>query len=71
VFPAVLPSAGCANAFGWCHSATLGKLVAPRTCVQAASDDQWYQCDGHGWVAPIDTNSFTGPAGLCSKTFPR
>jgi len=64
-------SSGCGSAYAYCQSATLGKAVPPRTCVQSASDDHWYQCDGHGWVAPVDANSFTGPAGLCAKTYPR
>ena len=59
---------GCATAatYGFCMSATLNKSVAPRTCVQAASDNIWYQCDGKGWATPVDYNAQKGPAGLCS-----
>jgi lysozyme len=34
-----------------CNSATLAKQVPSGTCVQAASDGQWYQCDDGSWVA--------------------
>jgi GH25 family lysozyme M1 (1,4-beta-N-acetylmuramidase) len=67
---AITSTSGCTTTFAWCQSATLGKAVAPRTCVQAASDSQWYQCDGHGWVQPVDTAAQSGPAGMCSASFP-
>lgn len=60
-------SSGCASAYGWCSSATLGRMVPPRSCVEASSDNTWYQCDGHTWVDPVDYDSQTGPAGLCSE----
>ena len=59
-------SSGCAEAFAWCPSATLGKKVQPRTCVQAASDSKWYQCNGQTWVTPVDTATQSGPIGACS-----
>jgi len=33
-----------------CHSATLNKLVGDHTCVQSASDGNWYTCENGGWV---------------------
>ena len=63
-------SAGCATAFGFCKSATLGKSVPPRTCVQAASDSVWYQCNGQSWVTPVDTSAHTGALGACSTWNP-
>ncbi len=68
---AIASSAGCATAYGYCHSATLGRDVPPRTCVQAASDSTWYQCDGTSWVTPVDPDSATGPAGVCSQSYQR
>jgi len=67
---AITSTSGCTTTFAWCQSATLGRAVAPRTCVQAASDSQWYQCDGHGWVQPVNTSTQSGPAGMCSASFP-
>jgi lysozyme len=61
----------CPTAYGWCNSATLGMNVAPRSCVQSKFDQQWYQCDGTGWVAPVDNQAGTGPAGVCSTSYPR
>jgi hypothetical protein len=58
---------GCADAFAWCSSATLGRDVPPRTCVQAASDQIWYQCTGKAWDTPVDVLAGTGPAGECSS----
>ncbi len=59
-------SSGCADAFAWCPSATLGRKVQPRTCVQAASDNKWYQCNGQTWVTPVDPAAQAGPIGACS-----
>jgi hypothetical protein len=53
-----------------CDSATLGKAVPPRTCVQAGSDSVWYQCNGQGWVTPVSTSTKTGPIGVCSTWNP-
>ena len=48
----------------------LNKAEPPRTCVQAASDRVWNQCDGTGWVTPVDSAAATGPAGACSHEYP-
>ena len=34
-----------------CNSATLAKQVPAGTCVQSASDAQWYHCSNGAWVA--------------------
>ena len=34
-----------------CNSATLDRDVPDGTCVQAASDESWYQCSGGMWVS--------------------
>jgi lysozyme len=34
-----------------CNSATLAKVVPDGTCVQAASDAQWYHCSNGSWLA--------------------
>jgi len=60
-------SSGCAAAYGWCDSATLGRKVPPRSCVEASSNNTWYQCDGQTWVDPVDYTAQSGPAGLCSE----
>jgi hypothetical protein len=64
------PTAGCTQTYAWCQSATLGRSVPPRTCVQAASDRIWYQCDGTGWSTPVDASAATGPAGACVHSYP-
>lgn len=33
-----------------CYSDTLGSTVPENTCVQSASDGNWYQCDAGSWV---------------------
>ena len=68
---AISSTSGCTSTYAWCNSATLGTTVPPRTCVQSASDDQWYQCDGTTWVTPVDPDSATGPAGVCSQSYQR
>ena len=55
-----------AHAQYWRDSATLGEEVAPRTCVQAASNSVWYQCNGQSWVKPVDAATGSGPIGACS-----
>jgi hypothetical protein len=63
-------TAGCTQSFGWCQSATLGRAVPPRTCVQKSADQVWYQCNGTTWVTPVDAAAATGPAGACSHEYP-
>jgi hypothetical protein len=50
-----------------CSSATLGRKVPVRTCVQARSDRAWYQCgdDGSWLAAPEVPAEGSGPAGDC------
>ncbi|HJZ84284.1 MAG TPA: hypothetical protein VKN99_03895 [Polyangia bacterium] len=36
---------------GSCHSSTLSAYVPAATCVQSASDQSWYTCQGGAWVA--------------------
>ncbi|HEY2744861.1 MAG TPA: GH25 family lysozyme, partial [Polyangia bacterium] len=44
-----------------CNSATLAKQVPSGTCVQSASDGDWYHCDNGSWIA--------GESG-CTATYP-
>jgi lysozyme len=48
---ALLAFAGGSNGEAGCNSATLAKQVPAGTCVQAASDAQWYHCSNGAWVA--------------------
>lgn len=43
-----------------CASATLDRDVAAGTCVQAAGDGAWYQCDSGAWVAKSSTAGCVG-----------
>jgi hypothetical protein len=36
---------------GSCHSGTLDKDVPAGTCIQSASDANWYHCSGGSWLA--------------------
>jgi hypothetical protein len=47
-----------------CHSDTLNKEVPFNTCVQSASNGDWYQCDAGEWV-----NRWTDPA-ACVAVYP-
>lgn len=51
-----------------CRSATLGRMVPARTCVQARSDGKWYQCgEDSSWLsAPEAPSAGSGPAGDCA-----
>jgi hypothetical protein len=42
-----------------CASATLGRDVDAGTCVQSASDERWYQCEGGAWQS-ISTTAGCG-----------
>jgi hypothetical protein len=54
-----------------CHSATLGRVMSGRTCVQASSDRRWYQCTRQGWVGDGGiASSRRGPAGACASYHP-
>ena len=59
---------GGAGGGATCHSATLGRDVPARTCVQASSDRVWYQCTASGWVAGGANG--TGPDGACASSHP-
>lgn len=48
-----------------CNSATLGRRVAEKSCVQARSDGRWYQCVDGAWLSG---NPTSGPLGTCSAT---
>ena len=58
---------GCATTYEWCQSATLGRAVPARTCVQSASNELWYQCNGTTWARPA--SSASGPLGACSTAY--
>jgi hypothetical protein len=60
--------AGDAGGGATCHSATLGRDVPERTCVQARSDRTWYQCTASGWV--LGGASGAGPDGACASSHP-
>ena len=47
-----------------CFSDTLGRSVVMNTCVQSASDGNWYQCDDASWV-----DRATDPA-ACVAVYP-
>jgi hypothetical protein len=55
---------------GSCNSATLGRAVPEGTCVQAASNSVWYQCNGTSWVTPVDVTAEEGPLGACTTMHP-
>jgi hypothetical protein len=51
-----------------CRSATLGKNVAPGTCVHRADSGKWYVCDAD---APGDWPTVSGPSDPQCKTCPQ
>ena len=57
----------CAVSYAWCSSATLGKNVPPRTCVQSKFDHVWYQCDSQGWQSGVSNGQ--GPIGSCAAMY--
>ena len=61
---------GCTATYAFCSSATLGRNVPPRTCVQSAASSVWFQCNGQGWVKPVDVTNEMGPIGACSEMYP-
>ncbi|MEO6774322.1 MAG: hypothetical protein ABI467_15100 [Kofleriaceae bacterium] len=51
-----------------CSSATLDRDVDDGTCVQAASDAQWYQCDNGGWDSIASSAACSGEVyGFCDS----
>jgi GH25 family lysozyme M1 (1,4-beta-N-acetylmuramidase) len=52
---------------GGCTSATLNKDVPELTCVQAASDQKWYRCEGGAWIAKTSTAACAAAYGWCSS----
>jgi hypothetical protein len=50
-----------------CNSATLGREVDEGTCVQSASDADWYQCEAGAWVARGSVSSCTESYGYCDS----
>lgn len=51
-----------------CRSATLGRTVAPGTCVQSKSDRQWYRCSDGRWRR--SSMSSSEPSGACAASYP-
>ena len=51
-----------------CYSHTLGDYEPALTCVQSASDSNWYQCTDQGWESGVSNGE--GPAGPCSAQYP-
>jgi len=51
-----------------CNSATLGRDVDDGTCVQAASDAQWYECADGAWAGIASSAACTGEVyGFCDS----
>jgi hypothetical protein len=50
-----------------CSSATLDSDVDDGTCVQAATDGKWYQCDNGNWDAIGSTSGCSLTYGWCSS----
>ncbi len=42
---------GASAGGGGCHSATLNREVGAGTCVQSASDANWYECENGAWMS--------------------
>lgn len=63
------PALSGAPAQATCSSATLGRTVGAGTCVQARSDQGWYQCgdDGAWAAAPSVPSEGEGPSGPCTS----
>jgi len=52
---------------GTCNSSTLDRDVDDGTCVQAASDGEWYQCSAGAWVYKSSSYGCTAAYGWCSS----
>ena len=50
-----------------CNSATLDRDVDEGTCVQAASDAKWYQCQAGAWVGRSSSAGCAVAFGFCSS----
>lgn len=51
-----------------CSSSTLDRDVDDGTCVQAATDSQWYRCDNGAWDGIASSSSCTGEVyGFCQS----
>jgi hypothetical protein len=50
-----------------CNSATLDRDVDEGTCVQAASDAQWYQCQAGMWVGRSSSAGCATAFGFCNS----
>jgi hypothetical protein len=60
-------SGGTTTAGAACTSATLGRTVDDGTCVQAASDGLWYQCDNGAWADIASSASCSLAYGYCDS----
>lgn len=52
---------------GGCSSASLGRVVPDRSCVQSRFDSAWYVCEGSGWYVANGPND----ARCTGQKFPR
>jgi hypothetical protein len=50
-----------------CASATLDRDVDEGTCVQSASDSQWYECTAGNWVSRTDSTGCATAFGFCNS----
>jgi len=50
-----------------CNSATLDRDVDEGTCVQAASDAQWYQCQAGQWIGRSSSTGCAVAFGFCNS----
>ncbi len=50
-----------------CNSATLGRDVDDGTCVQSASDGDWYQCQNGSWVGRSSSSGCATAFAWCSS----
>ena len=50
-----------------CTSATLNRQVPELTCVQAASDQKWYRCEGGQWIGKTSTTGCASTYAWCSS----
>ena len=50
-----------------CTSETLGRDVAAGTCVQSATDGEWYSCTAGAWVAKASSAGCAAAYGFCDS----
>jgi len=61
-------SGGGTSAGASCSSSTLDRDVDDGTCVQSASDSQWYECDNGNWDSIASSSSCSGEVfGFCQS----